>query len=141
MGYINIALIYCDNKKAKYRDFFTSYPLLIKYIIGSLLYSLISMAGFILLIVPGIIWAIRFQFYAYFIIEQKCGPIEALKKSAAITKHVKWKLLLFGIVLYFISILGIIALIIGLFATIPITLVAYTYVYRELLSQSVAEKL
>jgi hypothetical protein len=137
MGYINIALHYCADRKPKYRDFFKPYPLLIKYIISSILYGLITMAGFILLIVPSVIWGIKFQFFGYFIVEQKCGPIEALKKSAAITKHVKWKLLLFGIVLYLINILGFIALIIGIFAAVPTTLVAYTYVYRRLLSQTV----
>lgn len=141
MGYINIGLIYCDGKKAKFRDFFTSYPLLMKYIIGSFLYGLIMMVGFILLIVPGIIWGIKFQFFGYFIVEQKCGPVEALKRSSATTKDVRWKLLLFGFVLYCVNLLGVIALIIGIFATTPTTLVAYTYVYRELLSQTVAEKL
>ena len=141
MGYINIALIFCNGEKPRYSDFFAIYPLVFRYLIASLLYGLIAIGGYILLIIPGIIWSIKFQFFGYFIVEQKCGIIEALKRSAAITKDIKWELLLFGIVLYFINMLGVIALFVGLFAAVPTTLVAYTYVYREILSQTVAEKL
>jgi len=41
----------------------------------------------------------------------------------------------FGFVLAGINILGTLALLIGLFATIPTTMVATAFVYRKLLSQ------
>ncbi len=140
MGYINVALKLCRNEKPKLSDFLSQYPLIIDFLIASLLYGLIMMAGFILLIVPGIIWGIKFQFYGYFIIEQKCGPIEALKKSSELTENIKGKLFIFGLVIYGINLLGAMAIVIGTFFALPTTLVAYTKVYRELLGQLAADK-
>jgi len=135
MGLIKISLKFCDNEKAKISDLFSSYPLFFKYLIGSILYVLIILGGLILLIVPGIIWAIQFQFFGYLIIDKGLGPIEALKKSSKITKDAKWNLFLFGILLVLINILGALALLVGLFVTIPTTMIANAFVYRKLLSQ------
>jgi uncharacterized membrane protein len=135
MGLIKISLKFCDNEKAKISDLFSSYPLFLKYLIGSILYVLIILGGLILLIVPGIIWAIQFQFFGYLIIDKGLGPIEALKKSSKITKGAKWDLFLLGILLVLINILGALALLVGLFITIPTTMIANAFVYRKLLSQ------
>jgi|GEM_PF-4642886 len=49
---------------------------------------------------------------------------------------VKWQLLGFGLVMAGINILGFLCLFIGLFATIPTTLLAAALVYRKLLNQT-----
>lgn len=136
MGLIKISLRFCDNEKARFSDLFSQYPLFFKYLFGSILYGLIVLAGLILLIIPGIIWGIKFRFYDYFIIDKKLGPIEALKRSSAITKGTKWNLFLFGLLLGLIDVLGFLFLLIGLFATIPTTMVAMAFVYRKLLAQA-----
>jgi len=63
------------------------------FLFGLILYTLITLVGTILLIIPGIIWGIKFQFFGYFIVDKGLEPIEALKRSAAITKGVRWSLL------------------------------------------------
>ncbi len=136
IGYINISLKILDNGKAEFKDFFTFKEYFVGYFAGSILYGLIVMAGFLLLIVPGIYWSLKFQFYGYCVIDLKLDPIEALRKSSRITKDVKWRLLGFGIVLGLINLVGAICLLIGLFVTIPITMIAYAYVYRKILSQT-----
>ncbi|HVP36023.1 MAG TPA: DUF975 family protein [Terriglobales bacterium] len=132
MGMIRIALTFADNSKAKFGDLFSCAPLLGKYLISSILCGLIVLGGLILLIIPGIIWAIQFQFFSYQIIDKGAGPIEALKKSSAITKGSKWNLFLFFLLILGINILGLLALVIGLFATIPTSMVATAFVYRKL---------
>ena len=136
MGLIKISLKFCDNEKAKISDLFSAYPLFLKYLIGSILYALIILGGLILLIIPGIIWSIQFQFFGYLIVDKGLGPIEALKESARITKGNKWNLFLFGILLGLIKILGALALLVGLFVTIPTAMIANAFVYRKLLSQT-----
>jgi uncharacterized membrane protein len=123
-------------KKPKLQIFFLLIHLFFKYLIGDILYGLIIIGGLILLIIPGIIWAIQFQFFGYLIIDKGLGPIEALKKSSKITKGAKWDLFLLGILLVLINILGALALLVGLFATIPTTMIANAFVYRKLLSQT-----
>ena len=141
MGVIKICLRFCDGEKGEFSDLFSCYPLFFNYLIGSILYWLIIMVGLILLIIPGIIWAIQFQYYSYLIIDRGLGPIDALKKSSEITKGVKWDLFVLSIVLGVINLLGLICLVVGLFATIPTTMVAIAFVYRKLLAQTELTKL
>lgn len=132
MGLIKITLKFCDNGKGEFADLFSCFPLFFKYLVGTILYGLIILGGTILLIVPGIIWGIKFQFFSYFIVDKRLGPIEALKRSSAITKGAKWDLFLFDLLLLFINLAGVIFLYIGSFATIPTTMVAMAFVYRKL---------
>lgn len=135
MGLIKIALKFCDKEKGNFSDLFSCSYLVFKYLLSSLLYSLIVFGGLILLIIPGIIWAIKFQFFGYFIVDKGAGPIEALRKSSAITRGVKLDLFFFGLLLTLINLLGTICLFVGLFASIPTTMVANAFVYRKLLNQ------
>jgi len=135
MGLIRIALRFCDNKKGEFADLFSCFPLFFKYLFGSILYRLIILGGMILLIIPGIIWGIKFCFFDYFIVDKGLGPIEALKKSSVITTGAKWDLFKFFGLLVLINLAGALCLLIGLFATLPTTMVAGAFVYRKLLAQ------
>jgi len=132
MGQIKIALGFADNKQSRYKDLFSCFHLLLKYIIASTLYTLIVVLGFILFIIPGIIWGIKYQFYIHFMVDKEVGPIEALKLSSRATYGAKSELLVFGFVLSLINIAGVLCCGIGLLVTLPLTLVAWTYVYRIL---------
>lgn len=136
MGLIKISLRFCDNEKPELGDLFSQFPLFFRYLGASILYVLIVLGGFILLIVPGIIWAIQFGYVFNVVVDRGLRPVEALKMSSAITRGAKWSLLLWGIVLAAVNLLGVLALFVGLLWTIPTTLVASTYVYRKLLAQT-----
>jgi len=132
MGLFKIALKLCDDEKVVISDLFSCTSLFLKYILGAIIYGLIVFAGMIILVVPGIIWAIKFQYFSYFIIDKKLGPIKALKESSRITAGKKWDLFTFCIVLAVINLIGSLCFLIGLFVTIPMTMVAYAFVYRTL---------
>lgn len=141
MGVIKISLKFYDRAKIEFKDLFSQYPLFFKMLGGVILYDLIVGVGLLLFIVPGIIWAIKFWFYDYFIVDKKAGPIEALKRSSNITKGVKWDLFLFVLLLSIINLAGALVFLVGLFVTLPTTLMAITFVYRKLLAQSEATKI
>ena len=136
IGMIKIALKFLAEEKPEFMELFRFQGNFWRMVGGSILYGLIVVAGLILLIVPGIYWAIKFQWFGYLIVDQKLGPINALKKSAEMTRTVKWQLLGFALVIAGINILGFLCLFIGLFATVPTTLMAYASVYRKLLDQT-----
>jgi uncharacterized membrane protein len=136
LGLIRISLRFCNNKKAKFTELFSCFPLFFKYLFGSILYGLTILGGVILMVVPGIIWAIQFMFFSYFIVDKGFGATEALKRSSLITKGVKWDLFVFGLLLIAINLLGALCLLVGLFATIPTSIVALAFVYRKLLAQT-----
>lgn len=136
LGLIKISLNFCDNLKSKITDIFSQYRLFFRYFFASILYFLIVVFGILLLIIPGIYLYIRLQFYDYFIVDKKSGIIESLKRSWAITQGNVWNLFLFDLLLVLINLLGALLLIVGLFATVPTSMVARAFVYRKLLTQS-----
>ena len=138
MGLIKVVLDIIDKGTADLKTLFSQTQMFWKFLGGAVLYGLIVLGGFILLIVPGIIWGIKYQFFGYLIIDKNLGPIEALKKSGEITMGNKGSLFVLGLLLALINLLGVMCLIVGLFATIPLTIVAMTYVYRKLLGETVA---
>lgn len=134
LGLIGIALKIHDKKKVSYKNLFDYFTLVIPYFFASILYGLIIVAGFILFVVPGVIWAIKFRYYTYFMVDKNFGPIRALKASAKITTGSKWNLFLLGLLLALINIAGALLLLVGLFATVPLSMMAEAYVFRRLSS-------
>jgi len=61
MGLIKISLEFIDNKKPKFSDIFHTKNL-VNFILASLIRGVITFIGFILLIIPGIIFSIRLQY-------------------------------------------------------------------------------
>ena len=175
MGLIKISLKFTDNSKSKFRDLFSCFPLIIKYLIGSALYAVVVFGILALLIIPAYLWkdnlqlyslqiepmikfliisgfgvlimvpitilGIRFQFFSYFIVDKKHGPIKALKNSAAITKGHVTNLFLLVLILQGINFIGAAAFVIGLFITVPLTIVSTSFVYRKLLKQSLSDQI
>ena len=137
MGLIKIALDVVDKEEAAANTLFSCVNFTGKFILGTLLYFVIVLGGFILFIVPGIIWAIKYQFFAYLIIDKNFGPMEAIKKSGEITAGNKGKLFLLGLLIVLINIAGVICLLVGLFATIPTSMLVMAYVYRKLMGEEV----
>src|SRR5579884_2174274 len=127
MGIIKIALKFVDDKKAAYEDLLSQTDLLWDFIVGSVIYTLIVIAGLILLIVPGIIWAIKYSYFSYLIVDKRAKPMDAIKRSGQITQGHKWQLFLFGLVLFLINILGALCLVVGLFITLPVSYLAWAY--------------
>ena len=135
MGTIKITLDVLDKGETNLKTLFSYSHLLVKFILGAILYGLIVLGGLILLIVPGIIWAIKYQFFAYLIVDKNLSPMKAIKKSGEITAGKKGKLFLLGLLFALINIIGAICLFVGLFVTIPTTMIAWAYVYRKLMGE------
>lgn len=103
-----------------------------RYVIGQVAVGLIVIVGLILLIVPGIIFALMFLFTSYLIVDKHMKPFDAIKESMRITKGHKWQLFLFVLTIIGINILGLLALAIGLLVSIPVSMLAVVHVYRKI---------
>ncbi len=140
MGLIRIGLKMHDDKQFEGIDLIYCIDRIVIYLISSIIQSLIIIVGLVLLLVPGIIWAIKYHFYVYLIVDRNLGPIEALKKSAQMTQGVKLDLFFFFIILLLMNMLGALCLVVGLFVTIPTTILALVHVYRQLLNNLESEE-
>jgi uncharacterized membrane protein len=132
MGIVRIVLKFVDGGKAQFSELWANFDMFLNYLGASILYGLIVVGGLCLLIVPGIIWALRFGYFGYFIIDKKCGVMESLRQSTALTTGVKMDLFVLGLAIIGINLLGAIALGVGLLVTVPLSWLAFGYVYRKL---------
>jgi uncharacterized membrane protein len=134
LGMIVINLKTVDEQKAKFDDLFSKFDvmLMLRFFVASLVTGLAVTAGFLLLIVPGIIIALRLSYVGYALVDKNLGPIEAVKRSWEITKGNTWNLFLFMLTMIGVNLLGALLLLVGLFVTIPLSMLATAYVYREL---------
>jgi uncharacterized membrane protein len=103
-----------------------------KYLGMYLLVALVIAAGLILLIVPGIIFALMFMFAPLIVIERERGPIDAMKASNRVTRGHKWPLLGLVALLILINVLGVLALVVGLLVSVPVSTLAFMHAYRSL---------
>ena len=133
IGLIGILLAAHDGKQLLVSQLFEQGgKTLWHYVLGSLLYILIVFVGTLLLIVPGVVWSIKYQYYVHLIVDKGLGPVAALKRSGVITKGYKWTLFLFLLALAGINIVGALVLLVGLLVTVPVSLLAIVYAYRWL---------
>ncbi|MDD5065447.1 MAG: hypothetical protein PHF84_00225 [bacterium] len=134
--YLSVGLIIISLKKARGQtasigDLFAGFPFLASYAGASILYMFIVIAGMILLIFPGVIWSLKYMFYPYLIVDKNMKAVESLKASAKITEGSKWDLLGINFVIGVISMLGVLCLVIGMFWTIPLSMIAQALVYMK----------
>ena len=130
---IKIALKFCDNDEREITQVISFTPsLFLKFAGGYILYSLLVALGFILLILPGVFWMVKYQYVIYFLADKDMEIGEAFKNSAETTNGAKWELFAFLILLSLINLAGVICLLVGLLVTIPVTMVAMAFVYRKL---------
>lgn len=133
IGKLKVTLRVYDKEKPEVLDIFRYFRYFWRYLGAGILYGLLVTAGFILLIVPGIIWAIKYSQIFNLIVDKDMTIMESFKKSGQLTAKVKWQLFLFGLACLGVIILGAIALGVGIFVAMPVTWIAGVYVYRHLL--------
>ncbi|MFA7310165.1 MAG: hypothetical protein WC050_04655 [Candidatus Paceibacterota bacterium] len=103
-----------------------------KFLLTSIVVSLITVAGLILVIIPGIIWGLRFMFAKYAVVDRGLSMSAALAESTRITSGHKWELLLLAVLIIVINIVGALALIVGLLVSMPVSMLAVAHAYRTL---------
>lgn len=100
---------------------------------GSILVGIGSFIGFILLIIPGVIFALRSSLTQYIIIKEGLKAVPAIKKSLALTKGYFWsffRLILCFIVLGFLSVFPLFGL--GFIVLVPVSTLALSLIYQKL---------
>lgn len=101
----------------------------LQVVLANFLYMAIIMIGFLLLIIPGIILAIRLSFVPYLVMDEKLDPVEAIKTSWGMTKDYSMDIFLFGILAVLIALGGLLLLIIGIIPAVMLIQAAFTAFY------------
>ncbi len=139
IGWTKLLFKLKDGEAASLQELVNHFTLFWKYFFATLLFSVGFILGFILFVIPGIYFALRYQFIFLSIIDKNLGIKEAFQESARLTQGIKWKLLGLTFVAVFLNILGFLSLGIGLLVSAPVTTLAYIHVYRKLSAPVVGE--
>lgn len=133
LGAKRITLDLVDGKPSQLADLFSQANLFWKFLWASIVYGVVVVIGFILLIIPGVYLSLKYGFFGYILVDRpELSAMDTLKESARLTDGIKWDLLWFSLALLGINLLGLLALGIGLLYTIPVSIMAYTALYRSL---------
>lgn len=91
-----------------------------------------TIVGLVLLVLPGIVLGARLALAPVIVVDEGRDPVAALHRSWELTEGQLVPMLTLGLMLFGLNLLGALALGLGLLATMPITFLAVTHVYRRL---------
>ena len=97
-----------------------------------ILVGLGAFVGFILCVIPGIIWLIFTAYAPIIALDKGVGPGDAIRQSIDWVKDNFGKVFLILLVSYLVYYVGIVLCCVGVLATGPIALIAVIYSYRAL---------
>jgi hypothetical protein len=121
------------NNTLMWKSYFdVSFMKIVKYIFAWIMYWASIMLWLILLVIPGIIVMVRCSFFNVAVLKDGLSPSAALKRSRQITKGNFWNVLWLMIIQWLIQIPGMLALLVGLFWTVPTVWMSDVKAYQTL---------
>jgi len=131
LGMVRTTLTSVDRKEPTLSELFSSH-LFGRYVLVSALYLAMVTGGLVLFIAPGIYWGIKYQFATYLVAEDKYTIAEAFEESSRMVEGHEWDLFAYWLVMAMLNLLGLLFFGIGIVITLPVTLVGYSYIYKQL---------
>lgn len=107
-------------------------------IVTSLLVGAGTFVGYLLCIIPGIIFAFLSMYSLFFVVDKNMSPVDAIKASIDLTKNNVGSAIIWYLVAVVIIFVGELACFVGLLVAIPVVLVGSAFTYKKLSGQPVA---
>ena len=139
LGVYRFMLKLTRGQKATPGDLFSGGQFLVPGFVSGVLTSILIMLGFVLLIVPGIYLSLALSQILYIIVDQRCGPIEALTRSWELTRGNLLAILGLVLAAMAILLLGLLAACIGLVFAWPLIMLMQAVTYLRITGQPVTQ--
>lgn len=107
-------------------------------VVTALLVGAGTFVGYLLCIIPGIIFAFLSMYSLFFVVDKNMSPVDAIKASIDLVKNNVGSALIWYLVAVVIIFVGELACFVGLLAAIPVALVGSAFTYKKLSGQPVA---
>lgn len=120
------------NQEIVFNDFFKGFHYFLPLLLSSLVTSVLTVIGFILLIIPGIYLLVAYIFANLIIIDLKIDFWQAMELSRKMVSKNWFSLAFLLLLLAILNAAGFICLIIGLLITVPITMCALAVAYQKI---------
>lgn len=133
IGWTKIALDLDAKKQVSYRYIFEFYYLVPRVFIVNLIVGLVTMAGALLFLLPGIFMFQRLRFARYFIIDKNLSIVKALQASWLLTEGSVVHLFGFTLISFLVRSLGHL-LVVANFFIVPLQNQVEANVYRQMIA-------
>lgn len=132
VGLLQICLALYDGGEPRFADTFTHLAAAPKFLVGQVFYLLMILLGLALFVFPGAYLGARYALFGFCMAAGETNLIRSFQQSAILSTGTKTHLLaiLFG--LFVFNVLGASLLGIGLFITVPLSVLVMTAIYRQL---------
>lgn len=134
MGLIRYCVRIARGETPTFEDLFRGGPFW-RYLGLSLLVMLLFLAGFVLCIAPGVFLAICWGFAFYLVVDRDAGVAEAMSRSWRMTAGRRLDLFLYMLLLLALTLLGLLACVVGVIVTASIGSVAGAWTYVKFLER------
>ena len=132
VGLLQICRALSDGKAPAFAETFACLPLGPKFLAAQILYLLMVVIGLLLLVVPGVYLGVRYALFGFCFANGETNPLRCFQQSAIISKGATTGLLWILAALFVLNLLGASLLALGLFITVPLSVLIMTDVYRQL---------
>jgi uncharacterized membrane protein len=123
-------LRYMRDERVDIRDVFSGFKTnYLNIILANLLVFAICGIGFLLLIVPGIVFACRLAFVPYLVMDKGLDPVAAIEKSWNMTRGHGWRIFAMFLVAIPLFVVGLLLLGIGAFFSALLVACAFASLY------------
>ena len=113
-------------------DLFLGFNFFVAAFVAALLIAIFSTIGVLLCIIPGLVISAMYMFTYLFVVDKRLEFWPAMEASHAVVKNDYFGFVLFLLGIVLLNMVGILCCIAGVFVTIPISMMAITIAYREL---------
>jgi uncharacterized membrane protein len=133
LGLMRIALAAHEGRPVSVQMLFgESWRTLLQYAIVAIVTGVLTFIGLILIIVPGIIVSVMLSIAPLLLLDRHVSGVVALKESRRLTKGHRMNIFLFFLVIGVLNIVGAVLAGIGLLITVPVSLLAFVYAYKQI---------
>jgi hypothetical protein len=136
VGFLQICFALHDGGEPTFADIFRHLALAPKFLAGQVLYLLMVVLGLLLLVVPGVYLSVRYALFGFCMVAGKSNLMRSFQQSAILSTGAKIDLLWILVVLFLLNAFGASLLGLGLFITVPLSVLMMTAVYRQLSTRS-----
>ena len=119
-------------RRADIADTFKHLAMGPKFLAGQMLYLLMVAIGLLLLVFPGVYLSVRYGLFGFFMAAGEANLMRTFQQSAILSVGAKTYLLWIFVALLVFNALGASLLGLGLFITVPLSVLMMTAIYRKL---------
>jgi hypothetical protein len=132
VGFLRICLALYEGGEPTFADTFKHLAMGPKFLAGQMLYLLMVAIGLLLLVFPGVYLSVRYGLFGFFMAAGETNLMRTFQQSAILSVGTKAYLLWIFVALLVCNALGASLLGLGLFITVPLSVLMMTAIYRKL---------